>query len=283
VNETLTEQIIKQVDTFPSMPTAASQLLSMMDDPETDMDAVESVLRNDPGLTANVLRLTNSAYFGLPSRVGSIKKALTFLGLKQLRQLVMASCVTAVMACDVEGYGLPEGDLWRHSVAVSVAAEDLVAELKLQDAGDIFTAALLHDMGKVIMGEFVQEQLPDVYRRAAEGIPFEEAEQQALGTDHAEIGALILEKWLLPEDVVEAVRWHHQPDEADRVSVVTDVVHVANVLCIMMGIGVDVSGLQHRPSSAVVKRLGLKQGQLERVASRTLQWAEELAESLNND
>ena len=102
---------------------------------------------------------------------------------------------------------------------MSVAAEDLVKELKLDEAGDIFTAALLHDMGKVIMGEFLQDQLEEVYRQAAGGIPFEEAEQRVLGTDHAEIGSRILEKWLLPEEVALAVRWHHQPERATEASI----------------------------------------------------------------
>jgi putative nucleotidyltransferase with HDIG domain len=219
----------------------------------------------------------------LPSRVGSVSKALTLLGLKKLNQLIMASCVTAIMNKTVTGYDLPAGDLWRHSVAVSVAAEDLVRELGLTEAEDIFTAALLHDMGKIIMGKFVQDKLDEIKELAGTETPFEQAEQEVLGTDHAEIGAKILEKWSLPEDVVLAVRWHHQPDLAPNESVVTDVVHVANVLCLMMGVGVGIGGLQHQPSPAVVKRLGLSARQLEMVASRTLQWAQDLAESLNGE
>ena len=140
------------VNSFPGMPGTAVKLLGLIDDPAMRVSQIEEILRQDPGLTANVLRLANSAYFGIPSKIGSIRQAVTLLGLKRLIQLVIAACVNAIMDKPVSGYDLPPGELWRHSIAVSVAAEGLVKELKGKAAEEIFTAALLHDVGKLVLG-----------------------------------------------------------------------------------------------------------------------------------
>jgi putative nucleotidyltransferase with HDIG domain len=272
------ERIMAKIDAFPSIPGSTVKLLKMLEDSETSVQAIEDVLRLDPGMTANVLKLTNSAYIGLTSKVGSVKRAVMLLGLKKIKQLVMTSCVGAVMDEPIPGYDLPAGELWRHSIAVSVAAEGLSRELKLNDTEDIFTAALVHDVGKLILGQFIQDDLAAVQAAAGSDVSFEVAEKEVLGVDHAEIGAHILAHWSLPADLVHAVRWHHDPEGADAVNRATDVVHVANVLCLMMGIGVGREGLQYEPSPAVTRRLGLKPFTLERVASQTLQWIEELSD-----
>ena len=272
------EKILVKIDAFPSIPGSTVKLLNMLEDPETSVQAIEDVLRLDPGMTANVLKLSNSAYIGLTSKVGSVKRAVMLLGIKKIKQLVMTSCVGAVMNGPIPGYDLPGGELWRHSIAVSVAAEGLSRELKLKDTEDIFTAALVHDVGKLILGQFIQEDLAAIQTAAGRDISFEVAEKAVLGIDHAEIGARILSNWSLPGDLVHAVRWHHDPEGADTTNCTTDVVHVANVLCLMMGIGVGREGLQYKPSPAVTRRLGLKPFTLERVASQTLQWIEELSD-----
>ncbi|HBF42698.1 MAG TPA: histidine kinase [Desulfobacteraceae bacterium] len=272
--------IMARVNSFPSMPGAAVKLLNLMDDQDTDVSQVEGILRYDPGLTANVLRLTNSSYFGFPSKVGSIRHAVILLGLKRIAQLVITSCVNAVMGKAVPGYDLPSGELWRHSIAVSVAAEGLAKELKLPADDEIFTAALLHDVGKMVLGAFLKQDLKEIEIAASRGIPFEMAEQEVLGTDHAEIGAEILKNWSLPQEIVSAVRWHHAPESAPEANVLIDLVHVADVLCLMIGIGVGIEGLQYEPSPLATKRLGLKAAHLEVVASNTLQWISELTDEL---
>lgn len=107
--------ILAKVKSFPSMPGAAEKLLKLLDNPDTTAAQIEQILRYDPGLTANLLKLTNSVYFGLPCKVGSVGQAIVLLGWKRLLQLVMASCVNAIMSKPVPGYGLSAGELWRHS------------------------------------------------------------------------------------------------------------------------------------------------------------------------
>ena len=132
------------------MPGAAIKLLALIDDPDMSVSQIEDILRHDAGLTANLLKLANSAYFGIPSKVGSVRQAVLILGLKRLIQMVIASCFGAIMDKPIPGYDLPPGELWRHAIAVSVAAEGLVHELEIGASEEIFTAALLHDVGKAI-------------------------------------------------------------------------------------------------------------------------------------
>ncbi len=273
--------IAKKVKSFPGIPGAAAKLLTLLDDPDTDVSLIENTVKYDPGLTANILKLTNSAYFGFPSKIGSIKQATLLLGPKRMIQLVVTSCVNAILQKPVPGYGLPGGELLRHSIAVSVAAEGLVKELDLQAADMIFTAALLHDIGKLVLGGFLDKELAEIEAAAGGDVSFEKAERKVLGTDHAAVGAQILEGWSFPDEIVDAVRWHHDPPEdANRSSPMIDAVHVANVLCLMIGIGVGVEGLQYEPSDAATERLGVKPIHLEMVASRTLQWMAELSDVL---
>jgi putative nucleotidyltransferase with HDIG domain len=269
-----------QVEKFPGMPGAAVKLLALVEEPGVSVPQIESTLRQDPGLTANLLRLANSAYFGIPSKVGSVRQALILLGLKRLTQMVIATCTSAIMDRTVPGYDLPAGELWRHSLAVSVAAEGLVRELKIDAAEEIFTAALLHDVGKIILGQFVQDDYAKIALALDQGLAFETAESIVLGINHAEIGAQVLSKWALPEGIVHAVRWHHEPEKAERVDRMLDVVHVANMLCLMIGIGVGREGLHYQPSPVVTARLGLTTAHLEKVASQTLQWANEISQAL---
>jgi putative nucleotidyltransferase with HDIG domain len=273
-------EIISKMKSFPSMSGIAAKVLNLLDNPDSSAAQVEQLLKQDPSLTANLLKLTNSAYFGIPSKVGSVRHAIAMLGWKRLSKLVLAACVSAITDRQIPGYDLPPGMLWQHSVAVSVTAEGLMRELKIAETDEIFTAALLHDLGKLILGSFVEKELKEIQEVAARGIPFQMAEQEVLGTDHAEIGALMLESWSFPPKLVSAVRWHHDPDSAPETSSMIDVVHVANVLCLMIGIGIGVEGLHYEPSVLATKRLGIKPTQLELIASQTLEWAKELADAV---
>ncbi len=274
------KKIMAQVKAFPGMPDTAAKLLCMLKDPDASATQIEDVLKYDPGLTANILKLTNSAYFGIPSKVSSIEQAVVILGWKRLLQLVVTMCMSTVMNKPVPGYDLPRGELWRHSVAVSVAAERVVNALKIPNADQVFTAALLHDVGKLVMGEFVRDDLQQIEGMVAKGIAFEVAEFIVLGTDHAHIGARILEKWAFPGDLVNAVGWHHDPEKCENHCTFSDIVHVANVLGMMTGCGGGGNGIDTGPSNSVIERLGFKLSDLETLAEQTLNGVNKLSDTL---
>jgi putative nucleotidyltransferase with HDIG domain len=263
------------------MPGAGAKMLSLLEEPDTAISEIEEILRYDPGLTANVLKLANSAYFGLPSKIGSLKQAVILLGLKRLIQLVVATCVSAVMDKSVPGYDLPPGNLWRHSIAVSIAADALVKDKKIVGAEDVFTPALLHDIGKLVLGAFVKEELEAIESIAAKGVPFVVAENMILGTDHAEIGAQILANWNLPTEVINSVRWHHDPDLPETPNTLVDVVYLSNLLCQTNDTNGQNGGQSIELSPAVIDRLGFQLSQFEAISSKVSRWVNELSEALS--
>ena len=280
MNGTKLNQILSKVKSLPTMPEAGTKMLSLLEEPDTEIYQIEEILRYDPGLTANILKLANSAYFGIPSKIGSVKQAVMVLGFKRLTQLVVASCVSAVMDKSVAGYDLPSGDLWRHSIAVSLAAEALVKDKKKTVSQDVFTPALLHDVGKLVLGTFVKEELEAIKSIAAKGVPFVVAENMILGTDHAEIGAKILTHWNFPKEVIHAVRWHHDPDSPKAVTIQMDIVYLANLLCQTADTSDGTGGQSVELSPAVIERLGVQLDQFEEISVKIAQWADDLSDAL---
>jgi putative nucleotidyltransferase with HDIG domain len=279
MDEKKLSEILSKVKAFPSMPVTGVKMLRMLENPDTTVDEIEDVLRHDPGLTANVLKLSNSAYFGIPSKIGSVRQAILLLGFKRLVQLVIASCVSSVMDKSVPGYDIPSGDLWRHSIAVSIAAEALVKDKKNIDVEEVFTPALLHDIGKLILGSYVKDELEAIEDIAAKGVPYVVAENMVLGTDHAEVGAQILEQWAFPQDITNAVRWHHDPDYPEHSNASNDIVYLSNLLCGANGTN-DRDGAYPELSPLVIERLGIDVTQFKELSTKVIQWVEELSEAL---
>ena len=269
-----------KVKSFPAMPATATKLLSLLDNPDVSFYELEEVIRYDPGLTADILKLTNSAYFGIPLKVSSVKQAMTMLGWKRLLQLVMTLCMSTLIKKPVVGYDLPQGELWRHSIAVSIAAENIVKTLKIPDAEDVFTAALLHDVGKLVLGSFVKKDLEFIEDMVAKGLTFDVAEHLILGTDHAEVGSHILKQWSFPDELVNAVRWHHNPESCESHRIMSDIVHVANNLGKVIGAGRKNSDLHAELSHQAVENLRLESGDLEIIAEQTLTDVNKLADLL---
>jgi len=240
-------------------------------------------LRHDPGLATNVLRLANSAFFGLRTKVSTLKHAVTLLGIRRFSQIAVSACMSKTMDNAVEGYGLSPGALWLHSIAVSTTAEALAKHRKLAETNDVFTPALLHDMGKLILGKFLNEESQKFESLVAEGIPLDVAENMILGTDHAEIGALILTKWSFPSDIVDTVRWHHNPEVLKVSKMQPEIVYLSNLLCQSNGDSDSIGGKFIMPSSVVLDRLGIKLEQYEAFAEKTQSWMKKLSDTLSFD
>lgn len=262
------EAILARVASLPPMPATAARLARRLGDPEVPLAELVEEIRYDPGLTATMLRLANSVAFGLPRAVRSAQEALVRLGTKRVFQLAVASTFREVLGAAVNGYALPPGELWRHAVAVALVSE----RLALQGGGVplevAFTAGLLHDVGKIVLGSFVAGEFPALEEMQGEG--FDLAEQEVLGVDHAEAGAEIMTRWDLPSELVETARYHHRPDAAEQWLLLVDVVHVADAVCLMQGIGAGRDGLHYVPSRKAVARLGLTVGKVEVLVSEVL-------------
>ena len=282
-NSAIPDKILQKVSAFPSMPKAAIKLRSLISQEDVSIDEIEKVLRHDQGLAANVLRLANSAFFGISAKVKSLKHAVMLLGIKRFSKIAVGACMNKTINAAVEGYGLSPGELWLHSIAVSTTAEALAKNRKLPESNDFFTPALLHDLGKLVLGKFVKAEQPKFDSLLAEGVPFVIAEKEILNTDHAEIGALILSKWSFPDDLIDAVRWHHYPEGIENPSLHPEILYLANLLCHSNDDSESVGDQLNLPYSSVLDRLHITPDHYEVFAEKARNWMKKLSDTLTFD
>jgi putative nucleotidyltransferase with HDIG domain len=288
IKNDIPDDIRKKVSSFPSMPQAAVKLRELFKKDDVPINEIENILRQDPGLSANILRLANSAHFGVPSKVRSLKKAVLLLGLKRFEQIAVSAYMEKSMDKAVEGYDLSPGELWLHSIAVATTAEAIAKFLKISDPNDVFLPALLHDMGKLILGQFVKAESKHIESIVAKGESSVRAEYMVLGTDHAEMGALLLKKWSFPIDIVNSVRWHHDPEYISSTykrlqdpNMQSDIVYLSNLIFQSNGDDSSVDGKLVKPPSEVLERLGIKLDQYETIAEKALTWESNLSDTLS--
>jgi putative nucleotidyltransferase with HDIG domain len=205
------------------------------------------------------------------------------LGVKRFAQIAVSASMSKNMDKAVEGYNLSPGELWLHSIAVSNTAEALARHKKFAETNDVFTPALLHDMGKLVLGQFVSEEQQKIEAITAKGVPLDVAEHMVLGTDHAEIGAAILARWSFPADIVRAVRWHHNPERNKKSTSKSDITYLSNLMCQPQGGSDSADGQPVMLSSAVLDRLGIKVDQYEAIAAKTKSWMAKLSDTLTFD
>jgi putative nucleotidyltransferase with HDIG domain len=272
------KKILAAVKSVPSLPSVVIKLRKYLNDPDVSFDELAKVIQVDPGLTANILQLANSAYFGWSKTIKTVKEAITRLGTNRIFQMVLCMSVAPLVRKPIRGYDTNAEGLWEHSIAVAVCAEKLAETLGLKDMEEAFTAGLLHDMGKVVMGTFVEiDDEPIKEIMISDNLSFNEAEQMVMGIDHAEVAGELLKAWNLPDTVVAAARWHHQPDQCEeQYQQLVDLIHVADVLCINVGWGMGADGLQYKLSEAASKRLGVGSGVAEDVILKTMMGMDEL-------
>lgn len=265
------EDIISQVGSLPPLPDTALKLMSVMNDPRSSMDDIVEAVKYDEAVTGEVLKLCNSAFFGLSRKVASLNDALLSLRTVKVLQLVMSVHTNSILSREQSGYGLQPGVLWKHSVAVALASSLFAQRLRLPNVNLVFTAGLLHDIGKVILNEYVANEFAEIVRRVTdEGASFAEAEQQVLGFSHEEVGAMIAEEWQLPDAIVRCIRFHHTPGLLDPPDILVDTVYLANCVCLLLSIGLGEDGLCYRADPAVMERHELREQDLEEVGARMM-------------
>ena len=276
------EQILEQVKQIPALPVSAIVLIRLLQDPDAQPSLICKAVKHDPGLTSNILRLANSSLFGVEHEIGSIKEALVRLGTKNILSLVLCSTVAPMAKKTVPGYNLQDGALWEHSVATALATGEFAEILDVRSPDIAFTAGLLCNIGKIVIGTFVEKESEAIYKLAFEdNLSFQCAEQEVLGVDHAEIGADLLESWGLPGSVVEVVRWHHEPDRCpEEYQATADIVHVAEHGTMVIGYGVGDEGTHYKVSSESSERLKLNAKWIEAALCQTVIKLEEVRDSL---
>ncbi|MBN2126372.1 MAG: HDOD domain-containing protein [Deltaproteobacteria bacterium] len=256
--------IVKQIDKLKPMPQVASKVMAIAENPQSSMSDLSEVIAYDQALTANLLRLCNSAQFGLSRKIESVHQAIVYLGMDQVVDLAIMSSGGENLKNRQEGYGLDEGELWRYSVSSALLARELAERIEAGNKHMIFTAALVKDIGKVVLNQYVADSIDKIRFLVSEHeFSFREAEKSVIGIDHAELGALVAEKWKFSPKMVEIIRNHHLPGGPEGFDLETAIVYLADTLCMMIGIGVGSDGLAYRFHKDVVERLNFTERDLQ--------------------
>ena len=258
--ELIKTRILNKIKEIKSFPQFVVETMRKLNDPDSSAQDVASSLSRDEGLVIRTLKLANSAAYGISRDISSVTEAIALLGYKNISNIVLSASVYSVMDKSLSGYALDRGALWRHSLTVAYAARYISQKTRKGLPEEAYLGGLLHDIGKVVLNDYVRFGYGIIVKLVEERqIPFLEAEVQVLGFDHAAVGAMLIEKWGLPEPYKFAVAYHHSPNELkeDRYQDLVDLVHVANAMCLMLGVGVGADGLQSYLYPEALERLGV--------------------------
>ncbi len=225
------EPLLKQAGELPSLPEVYIRVTELLETESSTASKIGAAVQTDPTLTARILKLINSAYFGLRNQVTSIPQAVTLLGRQQLQQVLVGSVLSGVFK-DFDITAFPLRDFWQHSVKTAIIARQLAMQnARIIDHEAFFTAGLLHDIGwlviaKVNPGSYIQ--ITEIAK--AENRNVIEVETEKLGVTHVEVGVALLEQWGIPGLITQCVKKHHDINHIEPYAIETSVVYMANQL-----------------------------------------------------
>lgn len=242
------DQLLAESERIEPVPQVVHQLMDLADDLEAPVSEITELILYEPVITANLLKLANSAAFGFRKHVDSVFDAVVMLGLKRVVEIVLLSSVTPSIRSARTGYGLEEGQLWKQSVSCALMASAVAEAVDGSVRHVVFTATLLKDIGVIVMDRHVQaagQSLAAMMQ--AEDIDLIAAERQLLGVDHARLGGRIARHWNFSDLLADTIQGHHLTDPAETIAAETAMVHLADCMCCMSGINAALfcSGYQH--------------------------------------
>ncbi|MFC1533539.1 HDOD domain-containing protein [Thermodesulfobacteriota bacterium] len=231
-------------------------------------------------MATRVLRLANSAYYGLAGKVSSVQHASVLLGYKTVGEIVSMAGSSTLLGNSLEGYKLDSGDLWKHSLAVAFGSRLIAVNKKPELDNDAFAAGLIHDAGKLIFDKYILER-SDVFERfMSDGQQtFLNAEKEILGFDHSEIAYEMCKSWKIPASLTTAIRYHHYPSRSQE-NELAYIVHVSDCLAMMSGIGIGVDGMLYKMDDKAIEFLDLQEGDISSIIEETVESVQKISQQM---
>ncbi len=276
------EDLIKCSDDIPALPFYVSKILEAINDPEASADDIANLISKDIGLTTKILKLVNSPYFGLSTKVTTISHSLSILGLSPIGSLVLTSTLMSQFKDIPENYVTMES-FWSHSIASGIAAKEICKLKKLKNGESLYIAGIIHDIGSLVIYKTYPEKASEVLIQCNE---YEkdliDSEQKFLGFDHAQLGSALIEKWSLPKLIQETTEFHHQPLNAPTYKEETAIVNLADYIIHSNQLGSSGELRGADLNEDVLKFLELSLDDLALVSEKTIQNFEETYKALKN-
>ena len=262
------EQLLTESERIEPVPQVVHQLMELADDPDVPISEITDLILYEPVVTANLLKLANSAAFGLKRKVDSLHDAVVLMGLKQVIQLVLLGSTTKPMKAAHRGYDLEEGRLWKQSVSCALIASAIADALESPDRNIIFTAALLKDIGVIVLDRYMEPAATQIRTViATEGIPLIEAERRVVGIDHAHLGGRIAANWHFSESLAGIIEQHHLSGDGSEIADAVAIVYLADCLCSISGINGELFCGHDAHYDRICRQVGVSEADLNRIMS----------------
>ena len=272
----LKNRIIKSLNDLPPMHEVVTKAQKIMADPNSNIGDLAAVIETDQSMVVNILKLMNSAHYGLSREVSSLKQASSLLGFRALRELIAAVGVSNVLGKKLKGYEFESGELWLHSIATGFCSRILAEKKNRELADDAYTGGLLHDVGKIILDPYVlqrKDTFDDFMKDETKMVL--DAEKSILGFDHAEIASDICRKWHIPENVILAIQYHHYPSLSEG-SELAYIVHAADYLVRLSGLGYEDDDLMCELEEGALEFLGFAEENFTDISFQVLEYVQKL-------
>ena len=232
------QQIIMTTRDLPAMPEVASKVLELSADPNTSALQLQQVISDDQAMTGRILKIANSAMYSCSRKIKTLTEAIVMLGFNSIRSLVVTSAARNLYNTNRTKTGLKERLLWEHSIGTAFAARILASQRTPNLAEEAFLAGLMHDIGKLVLNIRVPEKFDEIVQIVYnENLPFHLTEQEILGFDHAQVGAMLVNKWKLSDGLEFVILNHHNENALTVENPLSLYLDLANQLCKKMGIG----------------------------------------------
>ncbi|MBU1249195.1 MAG: HDOD domain-containing protein [Proteobacteria bacterium] len=263
------DEIIDRVKQIAPLPQAALQLMRVIENPDHSVMDIVRVCESDPALTTNILKVVNSAAFGLRQPVATLERAVSFLGNKMVGSIALSVSLGKAYDQDLSGYESERGMLWKHSVCAAIAARELAMLAKFPVEPQVaYIAGLLHDLGKTVLSEFLEGETSTLVEYITEDRyeDFLDAEKESLGISHAEVGRVLGKHWNLPPPLVAAMAFHHHPAEADEQwRPLVYVVHLGDLVAMLEGSSTGADALLYHLDKDYDQFVSLDRESLDRI------------------
>lgn len=262
------DKALASIGDIATLPEVTIKIIQIVEDPKSTARDLHDVIKNDPALSVKVLKVVNSAFYGLPGQVASVDRAIILLGLSAVKNIAIAASIARLFQGKRISAQFSAADLWRHSVAVAVAARG-IAKASPHPAmhDEIFVAGLIHDIGTLVERQAFPDEFAEVIRRCSDADQdFLACEREVIGADHQSFGIGLTTKWKFPRHLRAAVGYHHTPDATSpELKNIATIIHVADVMCCAEKLGMHLTAHRETYTPEMLELLGVTQGQLDQI------------------
>ncbi len=266
--DTIVQEAVSKVTAIATLPEVTARIITTVEDPKSSAAQLHRIVAHDPALVTRILKVVNSAFYGLPGQIASIDRAIVLLGLNAIKNIAVAASLgqlfRGVKLCD----GFTAKDLWAHCIAVAVTSRELAREMKLPIVDEAFLGGMIHDIGLLVALQVWPDKLQQVCDKALGGGDFCQIERDISGVDHQQLGQAMTEHWKFPRACQLVAGHHHKPDllPPDQ-RALTALVFVADTLCAQRKIGFNLTAVNQQITIADLDPLPINSTVLERVCA----------------